>query len=278
MKLSRLFPLLTLIAVPALAGPIAPSTHDDPRGIIPVTRPPVSAAQAPCGELPGRPLSLPDLADIALCRNPATSVSWASVRSAAAQIGVAKSATLPSASLSIGPTLSSSKSFQDTGFIDSNGNLVAGSSVLTQVNSSARLAVNYLLFDGGGRRAQIDAATAQQRAALAQYADAAQGVVLNVVTAYNSLNANRAVETANIANVAFAHQSRDLAAARQRAGVATGADRLQAETSLSQAELTLIQTRGAVATAAAQLAVAAGLPPTQHLDLAPAPPLPTRGL
>jgi outer membrane protein TolC len=200
------------------------------------------------------------------------------VRSAAAQIGTAKSASLPSASLSIGPTLSSSKSFQDTGFIDSNGNLVAGSSVLTQVNSSARLAVNYLLFDGGGRRAQIDAATAQQRAALAQYADAAQGVVLNVVTAYNSLNANRAVEAANIANVAFARQSRDLAAARQRAGVATGADRLQAETSLSQAELTLIQTRGAVATAAAQLAVAAGLPPTQRLDLAPAPPLPSRGL
>jgi outer membrane protein TolC len=191
---------------------------------------------------------------------------------------LAKSATLPSANLTIGPTLNSSKSFADTGFIDANGNLVAGSSVLTQVNSSARLAVNYLLFDGGGRQAGIDAATAQQRAAMAQYADAAQGVVLNVVTAYNSLFANRAVEAANVANVTFARQSRDLAAARQRAGVATGADRLQAETSLAQAELTLIQTRGAVATAAAQLAVAAGLPPTQKLDLAPATTLSNKAL
>ena len=265
------FSLLALLAsTTALA---APSTHDDPRGLIPLVAPPVSAMQAPCGELPGRALALPDLVDIALCRNPATAASWAGVRAAAAQIGIAKAATLPSANVSIGPTLSSSKSFQDTGFIDANGNLVSGSSVLTQVNSSARLAVNYLIFDGGGRRAGIDAATAQQRAALASYADTAQGVVLNVITAYNALAANRAVEAANLANLSFARQSRDLAAGRKRAGVATGADQLQAETALSQAELTLIQTRGGIATAAAQLAVAIGLPPTARLDLAPTAPL-----
>jgi outer membrane protein len=265
--------LLSMIVSLFLLLAAAPSTHDDPRGLLPVAPPPLRAGQAACGEVPARSLTLADLADIALCRNPATALSWGAVRAAAAQIGVAKAATLPSVNATIGPTLNSSKSFAETGFIDANGNLVAGSSVLTQVNSSARLAVNYLLFDGGARRAGIDAATAQQRAAMAQYADAAQGVVLNVVTAYNSLFANRAVEAANVANVAFARQSRDLAAARQRAGVATGADRLQAETSLAQAELTLIQTRGNVATAAAQLAVAAGLPPTERLDLAPARPL-----
>ncbi len=265
------FSLLALLASTAALG--QPATHDDPRGLIPLNPPPVSALQAPCGEVPGRALSLPDLVDIALCRNPATSASWAGVRVAAAQIGIAKAATLPSVNASIGPTLSSSKSFQDTGFIDANGNLVGGSSVLTQVNSSARLAVNYLIFDGGARRANIDAASAQQRAALASYADAAQGVVLNVITAYNNLSANRAVEAANLANLSFARLSRDLAAGRKRAGVATGADQLQAETAYSQAELTLIQTRGAIATAAAQLAVAIGLPPTTKLDLAPTAPL-----
>lgn len=265
---------LSLLALLASTAALAqPATHDDPRGLIPITPPPVSAMQAPCGEVPGRALTLPDLVDIALCRNPATSASWAGVRAAAAQIGIAKAATLPSVNASIGPTLSSSKSFQDTGFIDSNGNLVGGSSVLTQVNSSARLAVNYLIFDGGARRANIDAASAQQRAALASYADTAQGVVLNVITAYNSLAANRAVEAANVANLTFARQSRDLATGRKRAGVATGADQLQAETAFSQAELTLIQTRGAIATAAAQLAVAIGLPPTTRLDLAPTAPL-----
>jgi outer membrane protein TolC len=265
------FSLLAMLAPAAALA--APSTHDDPRGILPVAPPPVSSLQGPCGEVPARALALPDLVDIALCRNPATAASWAGVRAAAAQIGIAKSAQLPSANFSVGPTLSSSKSFQDTGFIDSNGNLVGGSSVLTQVNSSARLAVNYLIFDGGARRANIDAASAQQRAALASYADTAQGVVLNVITAYNSLAANRAVEAANLANLAFARQSRDLASGRKRAGVATGADQLQAETAFAQAELTLIQTRGAIATAAAQLAVATGLPPTAELDLAPTAPL-----
>jgi TolC family type I secretion outer membrane protein len=274
------FPTLfaLLLATPALSASVAPRTHDDPRGIIPVTAPPVSAGQTACGELPRRQLTLADLVDVALCRNPQTAASWATVRAAAAQIGVARSAELPGVNLGIGPTLSSSKSFQTTGFIDSNGNLVSGSSVLTQINSSARLAVNYLIFDGGGRRAQIDATTAQQRAALANYADAAQGVVLTVVTAYNSLAANRANEAANLANLAFARQSRDLAAARKTAGVATAADQLQGETSLAQAELTLIQTRGAIATASAQLAVAAGLPPTQSLDLASPPPLPSGDL
>lgn len=264
---------LALMFASCVAAEAAPSTHDDPRGLLPTERTPTTALQTPCGEVPGRALSLPDLVDIALCRNPQTSASWAAVRVAASQLGIAKAATLPGANFSIGPTLSSSKSFRETGFIDSNGNLVGGSSVLTQVNSSARLAVNYLIFDGGGRRAQIDASTAQQRAALASYADTAQTVVLNVVSAYNSLAANRANETANLANVAFARQSRDLAAARKAAGVATAADRLQGETALSQAELTLIQTRGAIATAAAQLAVAAGLPPTQKLELAAPGPI-----
>lgn len=267
----RFLPLaLLLSSVAALA---APSTHDDPRGLLPVEPPRLSPMQGSCGDVPARPLALADLVDIALCRNPQTAASWATVRTAAAQIGVARGATLPGVNFSVGPTLNSSRSLQDTGFIDSNGNLVGGSSVLTQVNSSARLSVNYLIFDGGGRRGQIDSASAQQRAALASYADAAQSVVLNVVTAYNSLAANRANEAANLANVSFARQSRDLAAGRKRAGVATAADQLQGETALSQAELTLIQTRGAIATAAAQLAVAAGLPPTTSLNLAPPQPL-----
>lgn len=272
LTISRLSLFLIVAGIPglALAGP---SSHDDPRGLMPVAPPPVSAGQAPCGELPARPLTLPDLVDVALCRNPQTRVSWASVRAAAAGQGIARAGNLPTVDLSVGPSFVRNDSFNSGGFVDSNGQIIGGSSSSNQVNTSASLAVRYLLFDGGGRAARIEAADARQRAALALYADAAQGVVLNVVTAYNSLLANRAVETANIANVAFARQSRDLAAGRKTAGVATSADQLQGETSLAQAELTLIQTRGNIRTAAAQLAVAAGLPPQTTLDLAPPAPL-----
>ena len=252
---------LMLLAAPALGG-----TPEDPRGLIPPPR-------AACGEVPATALSLAALVDIALCRNPQTAAGWAAARAAAAQAGAARGAVLPSIDASFGPTLTRSNSFQGTGFVDGNGQIVGGAQAVTNTNTSARLALSYLIFDGGGRSARIAAADAQAAAALAQYADTAQAVVLNVVTAYNALAGNRAVEEANRANVAFARQSRDLAAARSRAGVATGADRLQAETQLAQAELTLIQTRGSVATSAAQLAVAVGLPPTMALDLAPAAPL-----
>ncbi len=258
----------------AVAAPAAARTHDDPRGLIPIAPPAISAGQLPCGDVPERPLSLPDLVDIALCRNPQTAISWGNVRARAAQTGIARAAELPTLNVTIGPVLNRNDSFGGGGgFIGGGGQIIGGSSGSTSVTTTARLALTYLLFDFGGRAAQIAAADAQSRAALAQYADAAQGVVLTVVTAYNSLAANRAAEIANTASVTFARQSRDLAAGRARAGVATGADRLQAETSLSQAELTLIQTRGNSATAAAQLAVAIGLPPTSVLSLAPVAPL-----
>jgi TolC family type I secretion outer membrane protein len=265
-------PAMLAGVLPALA--MAQATHDDPRGLIPTAPPPVSAGQAPCGSVPDRPLTLPDLVDIALCRNPQTAVSWANLRASAAATGIARSNLLPTVSATIGPVLNRNDSFGGGGgFIGGGGQIIGGSGGTTTVSTSARLAINYLLFDGGGRAAQIAAADAQARAALAQYADTAQGVVLNTITAYNSLAANRAVEAANTANLAFAGQSRDFAGARKNAGVATSADRLQAETALAQAELTLVQTRGNIATAAAQLAVAIGMPPTTVLALAPAAPL-----
>jgi outer membrane protein TolC len=260
-------------AAPAAAVPFAPvpavtKSHDDPRGLIPSAPPRIVAGQAACGEVPPGPLPLPALVDIALCRNPQTAVSWASVRAASAGTGIARAANLPSINVTANPSLNRSD--------DLSGSNPNGSD--TSWNTTAAIALNYLLFDGGGRAARIDAAGARERAAFAQYADAAQEVVLGVITAYNNLAANRAAETAITANVAFARQSRDLAAARQKAGVATPADRLQAETVLAQAELSLIQTRGAVATSKAQLAVAMGLPPQTSLDLAPLPPLATGAL
>ncbi len=271
---SILFALLLSAATPVVAAPFG-----DPFGLIPAARPPLSPLQASCGAVPARPLTLPDLVDIALCNNPQTAVSWAAVRSAAAGVGIARSASLPSVSATIGPVLSRS---DDLGsgrtFVDSNGNVVGTGSSSTEVDTSARLALSYLLFDFGGRAASIAAAQAQQRAAIAQYADAAQGVALTTVNAYHALLGNRASVTAAEATLVFAAQSRNLAAARKNAGVATGADRLQAETSLAQAQLTLDQARGNVATSAVQLAVAIGVPPGQAIDLAAPPPLPSARL
>jgi len=252
-----------LIAV-LLASPAAAS--DDPRGLL-------GPAAAPCAVEPTGPLTLPDLVDLALCHNPATAVAWAASRSAAANVGIARAASLPTVSVTVGPTLSRTDYFGSQRFVTANGQAFGATSNSTDLGSSASLALNYLLFDFGGRAARIDAARSNQRAALGQIADTAQSVALTTVTAYNGLQANLAAATAAQATVAFNRSSFDLADGKRRAGVSTPADALQARTALAQAELTLVQAQGNARTSAGQLAVAVGLPPTAVLSLAPAPAL-----
>ncbi len=246
-----------LITALTIAAPAA--AVDDPRRLI-------AALPSPCAAPPMTPLTLPDLVDLALCANPATAVAFAGARSAAANVGIARASELPSLSATIGPTLNRSDYLNNQRFVASNS---------TDLGSSASLALNYLLFDFGGRAARIDVARSQQRAALGQVADTAQTVALTTVTAYNSLNANLGAVTAARATVAFNRSSFDLADGKRRAGVSTPADALQARTALAQAELTLAQAQGNARTAAGQLAVAIGQPPTTILTLAPAPSLAT---
>ncbi len=264
--------LFRLLLIAGLAAAPALAQGEDPRGLLPTERPRITNGPA-CGDaVPAGPLALPDLVDLALCRNPATAVAWASVRSAAAGVGIARAAQLPTVSAQIGPTLSRSDFFRNQGF-SSGGQTFSSSSSSTDLGSTANLALDYLIFDFGGRRARIDSARASQAAALANFADTAQGVALDTVTAFNSVNANAASVTAAEASVLFAKRSYDTARAREVAGVATPSDRLQAQTSLSQAELTLTQARGNLRTARGQLAVVISLPPSTPLDLAAPPPL-----
>ncbi len=254
---SVLFALM--LAVPAAAS-------DDPRHLI-------AAPPAPCAALPSQPLTLPDLVDIALCANPATAVAYAASRSAAANVGIARAAELPTLSATVGPTLNRTDYLQNQQFLVAPGVGFSATSNQTQFGGSGSLALDYLLFDFGGRAARIDAARASQRAAIAAVADSAQSVALTTINAYNNLQGYLASVTAAQATVAFNRSSFDLADAKRRAGVSTPADALQARTSLAQAELTLAQAQGNARTAAGQLAVAIGQPPTTVLPLAPAPAL-----
>ena len=262
----RLLYLIAFAAAPAFA-------QGDPRGLIPAERPRITSGAA-CGDsIPAGLLALPDLVDLALCRNPATAAAWASVRSAAAGVGIARAANLPTASVSVGPTLSRTDFFRRDSF-STGGQTFTSTGSATDVAASAGLALDYLIFDFGGRRARIDGARAQQAAALANFADTAQGVALDTVTAFNAVAASRASVTAAEASIVFAKASFDTARAREIAGVATPSDRLQARASLAQAELTLTQAQGNLRTSEGQLSTVISLPPTARLNLAPPPPLP----
>lgn len=257
MPTSPLFPLaLLLFAAPAAvaAAPAAPG-------------PDWSAARlaAPACAAPdeARPLALPDLVDLALCRAPATRAAWAAVRAAGFREDQARAAYGPRLDASIGPQVDYSRT-SGGGFPsieDSNA------------TTAARLSLNWLLFDFGGREARLESARAGIAGAVASFADQAQAVVLETGLAYNALVAALEADAAAQANLRFAQVSLDAATARERAGVGIKSDRLQADAAYARAQLQLRQAQGQVETQRGRLATAISLPPTSRLTLAPPEPL-----
>ncbi|MFN7175713.1 MAG: TolC family protein, partial [Thermaurantiacus sp.] len=175
---------------------------------------------------PGR-LGLAALVDIALCNNPSTAAAWAGVRSAAAAEGAARSSLAPVVGAGLSPTASVTRSFLP-GLPDRTDSELA---------ATARLSLDWLVFDGGARRARISAAEANRAAALAAFADVAQDIVLQVALSYDLLLAAAANLEAALAQTRFAEASAEAARAREAAGVGLRSDTLQAETALGEARL-----------------------------------------
>lgn len=248
---ARLFLPMLLLALPAplAAGPIGPAPDYALAGFAPA-----------CGARPdpAQPLDLATIADLALCRNPATAAAWAATRAAAAREAQARSLYGPRLDASVQPGGTLSRRW--------GGGFPAASDSAGSV--TAALSLGWLLTDFGGRAAQLDLAAQAREQALAAFADRAQAVVLEAALAYfDALAAAEALVAAD-ANVAFAQTSLKAAEARERAGVGIRSDRLQADAALADAELRLARARGTAATQRGRLASALDLPPETVLTLA----------
>lgn len=223
----------------------------DPFGTAALAPPPVASVAGsegdsfqPCARPDDRPLSLSDVIDAALCANPQTREAWANARAQAAQVGVAQSAYLPSLNGSISADRNWTDDTQRTG--------VPGNSPYDQRDYG--ISLSWLLFDFGGRAAALesarqllDAATATQDASLQSlFLDAVQGF-FQVQAAQAALDAARLSEAASFASF-------NAAEARYKTGVATPADKLQAQTAWSQAQLNRIKAEGDLRTAQGVLA------------------------
>ena len=171
---------------------------------------------------PGNSLTLAQAIDIALANNPATRTAWLEARAAEAGVGSARSAYFPEVDV----LASASRSRASA----------EGASATTTIAPS--LALTYLLFDFGGREAQVE--QARQTLVAANFANnaAMQDVVLRVQQQYYALLDAKALLAAQDATLKERRANLDSADARHKAGVATIADVLQARTALSQAELT----------------------------------------
>lgn len=209
---------------------------------------------------PGTTLSLAQLVDVGLHANPVTRAAWASARAAAADVGAKRSTYFPTFEID-GEILREKTPL-------GNG---PGAFQLLQTTYGPSVAATWLLFDSGGREADVEEATRGLYAANWTHNAAIQDVVLNIAQAYYQYLNAKALVVARQASLDEARRSLDAAEERHRAGVATIADVLQARTSVSQAELELQDMQGQVQIIRGALATAVGVPANLPVDVGDLP-------
>jgi outer membrane protein TolC len=228
-------------------------------------RQPAAPHEAPPPDLPPdlagqiAHLKLPDVIDIALRNNTATSAAWADARAAAATYGAAKGQYYPTIALN-GTTTAIRRTVP-----------AAGQQAVKQQFYGPALTLSWLLLDFGGRSGAIGAARAALLAADWTHNATLQSVVLSVEQAYFLYLGTKALLDAQQTTLKEAQTNLDAAEQRHRVGLATIADELQARTALSQAQLALESTQGQLQTTRGALALSMGLPANIPYDIAVLP-------
>jgi outer membrane protein len=201
-----------------------------------------------------RELTLTDVVDLGLRNNPATRISWANARAAASAYGSQRGSYLPTIDGEVPGTRLKTVASQ-------------GRSAVTQSVLSPSLNISYLLFDFGGRSGNVGTARNELIAANFTHNATLQGVVLQIQRAYFEYVANRALLEAQRTTEREARTNLAAAEERNRVGVATIADVLQARTAASQAELAAEATAGDLQTSRGALALSLGLPANLSYDI-----------
>lgn len=201
-----------------------------------------------------RQLTLAEVVDIGLRNNPATRLSWANARAAAAAYGSQRGSYLPTIDGEVTATRLKTVASQ-------------GRSAVTQSVLNPSLNLSYLLFDFGGRSGNVGIARNELIAANFTHNATLQGVVLQIQSAYFQYVANRALLEAQRTTEREARTNLTAAEERNRVGVATIADVLQARTAASQAELAVHTTEGNLQTSRGALALSLGLPANLPYDV-----------
>ncbi len=174
-------------------------------------------------------LTLTQVVDEALCHNPRTREAWANARAQASLAGVAQAAYLPSLNASLG--------------IGRRYSEMEGNNQNAEQNT-ASLTLSYLLYDFGGRAANLENSRQLLEALLATQDATRQNVFLSALQAFYQVHATEAAVQAARESEQAAQESFKAAEARYLAGAATPADKLQAQTAYSQAMLNRIKAEG----------------------------------
>jgi outer membrane protein TolC len=225
--------------------------------------PPIPAAQ-PTPSLPehllvaGATFTLADVVEIALSNNPVTRASYFRALAARAQLGVDRAPYYPT--IDLGINAARTKQSALGGQFDYS---------LTSYGPEATL--TYLLFDVGGRAADAESSRLGVLAADWTHTAVVQNVILAVQQTYVGYLNSRAQLEAAKSNLKTAQTAHEAASVRRKAGVATIADELQAQTAMSQAQLAVDRLSGQVLALRGALATAMGLPANTPYDVGDLP-------
>lgn len=196
------------------------------------------------------PFSLSEAVAQSMCANPEMqSYRW-DAKSSAANEDVARAAYLPTVSASLATTRES-----------------AG----TEAGYQRGVALQWLVYDFGGREARVAAAASSRSAAEASADDKAQGLALQVAEAYFQVQATGASTEAAIVQEKAAAKALELATARHKAGLAVALEVLQAKSALAQATVTRTRAQGQAQVQKALLAKLIGVPAQESAALAVEP-------
>jgi outer membrane protein len=226
--------------------------------------PPASVPESAPPELPGnweelaQGLTLADIIDIGLTNNPNTRATWLAARAAAAQVGIDRADYLPKLDL-------------DAEVSHITQSAVGGRFSYSQNVYGASATFQLLLFDFGGRSAKLDEAWAGLLAANWAHNAEIQNVVLAIEAAYYSYLDAKALLVEADATIRSAEMNLDAARKRHEVGVATIADVLQAQTSLSRAKLARESLAGQIEVQRGVLATTMGIPANTAFDLGTLP-------
>ncbi len=185
--------------------------------------------------------------DLALRNNPATRQAWYRARAAAANVGSKRSAWYPNVEV-------------DGSWQRQKGAFLNGQTVYFQTTYGPSALLSWLLLDFGGRAADVGEAQALLEEANAAHDAILNDVILQVLQAYYGYEGAKSLLSAQEASLKQAEESLRAAEERHRAGVATIADVLQAQTTASQQKLAYDLVKGQIAVIRGALATSLGVP------------------
>ena len=204
-------------------------------------------------ELSTRKLTLPDLIAIGVCNNPSLSKDFMAIKIKEASVGQAKASYLPTVKGSASVSKRSSKT--------------EGQTSVENEPLSANVALNWLLFDFGGRKSTQKQAEEFLKQSEFNYNTKSQDMVFSIAQAYYDLLGNKQVLKSTKSSEASYKKSFEEASRRYDLGLIALSDKLLAETTYEQSRLSTIQAENNVKQSQGQLALLLNLPPDTPFNM-----------